>query len=164
MVVTSSAGPGPFLPPVSADVGLPGTAGESLPAAVMMPWGTDEWAVVLQPGSDSADLMRAVSRMPGGLKYSESFGDVDVVLVYRLPDGDRAAAVGGDDPGPSRRGCGGAAVRTALALGLTRPGSRWMTRGERAAFRAGQAEAFEAVRRTVLDAIGVPAASTTAPG
>ncbi|WP_232295237.1 hypothetical protein [Parafrankia sp. EUN1f] len=146
------------------DVGISGAADESLPAAVMMPWGLDEWAVVVQPGSDSADLMRAVSRMPGGLKFSESFGDVDVVLVYRLPDGDRAAAVGVDDPGPSRRGCGGAAVRMALALGPTLPGSRWMTRGERAAFRAGQAEAFEAVRRTVLDAIGVPTVRARAPG
>ncbi|OFB43062.1 hypothetical protein E0F15_03400 [Frankia sp. B2] len=163
--MSAAARSGPFLPPVPAAGDGAGGAGEMLSAVVMMPWGPDEWALVVQPGSDSADLMRAVSRMPGGLKYSESFGDVDVVLVYRLPDGDSAAAgVGGEDPGPSRRGCGGAAVRTALALGLTRPDSRWMTRGERAAFRAGQAEAFEAVRRTVLDAIGVPVASTTAPG
>ncbi|WP_242666033.1 hypothetical protein [Parafrankia irregularis] len=160
MAVTSADRSGPFLPPVPADVGDPDAAGEELPAAVMMPWGLDEWAVVVQPGSAPGDLVRAAARMPGGLEFSESFGDVDVVVVYRAPAGDRAV-LGNSDPGPSRRECGGAAVRMALTLGPTRPDSRWMTRGERAAFRAGQVEAFEAVRRTVLDVIGVPAVRTS---
>lgn len=162
MAVTSEGGgSGPFLPPVpGAEDGASG-AGEALPAVVILPWGPDEWAIVVQPGSDSEDLLRAVSRMAGGLKFSESFGDVDVVLVYRVVAGDRSQ-VGNGDPEPSRMGCADAALRMALALGPTRPGSRWMTRGERAAFRAGQVEAFEAVRRTMLDAIGTP--TVTASG
>ncbi|WP_035751637.1 hypothetical protein [Parafrankia discariae] len=155
----TSAGMGPFLPPVPAGEGDAERAREKLPAVVMLPWGAEEWAVVVQPGSDSEDLLRAVARMPSGLKFTESFGDVDVVLVYRVPAGDRAP-VESDGPGPSRRGCAGAALRTAMDAHPARPDSRWMTKGERTAFRAGQVEALESVRRAVLHGIGVPVATT----
>ncbi|MEX5708861.1 hypothetical protein AB1484_11270 [Parafrankia sp. FMc6] len=157
--MTSAGMPGPFLPPVPAGEGDAGSTTEKLPAVVMLPWGAEEWAVVVQPGSDSEDLLRAVARMPGGLKFTESFGDVDVVLVYRVPAGDRAP-VESDGPGPSRRGCAGAALRMAMEVHPVRPGSRWMTKGERAAFRAGQVEALESVRRAVLHGIGAPVATT----
>ncbi|CAJ65450.1 acyl carrier protein (partial match) [Frankia alni ACN14a] len=41
--------------------------------------------MIVQPGSDSADLPRAVARMPTGLTFTESCGAVDTVLIYRTP-------------------------------------------------------------------------------
>ncbi len=142
--------------PVTAN-GAPGSPGH--PAAVaLLPWGAAEWAVIVQPGSDSADILRAVARMPAGLTFAESFGDVDIVLVYRAPP-ELAGDIDNDDPGPSRRGCANAALRMVLDLHPCRPDSRWMTGGERAAFQAGQVEALESVRRAILHALGVPPVS-----
>ncbi|MCM3883901.1 hypothetical protein [Frankia sp. R82] len=142
--------------PVTAN-GAPGNPGH--PAAVaLLPWGAAEWAVIVQPGSDSADILRAVARMPAGLTFAESFGDVDIVLVYRAPP-ELAGDIDNDDPGPSRRGCANAALRVVLDLHPCRPDSRWMTGGERAAFQAGQVEALESVRRAILHALGVPPVS-----
>lgn len=51
---------------------------------VAVPWdGGDAWALVLQPDSDVATLASAVRRLPAGYRFVESFGDVDVTLVYR---------------------------------------------------------------------------------
>lgn len=52
------------------------------PRVVAMPWDGDSWAVVVAPGSASSDLAAAVACLPTGLRFAESFGDVDVVLVY----------------------------------------------------------------------------------
>jgi uncharacterized repeat protein (TIGR03917 family) len=118
---------------------------EQVPAVALMPWGTDEWALVVQAGSDSADLYRALARMPAGLKFSEAHGDVDVILVYRVPD-----------HGPTRRGCAGAALRAALTgtTGAGNDGARWMTDGEREAYRAGKADALDSLHWKVADAVG----------
>lgn len=144
---TDATAPSP--PPASGqgDQGRP-------PAVALLPWGAAEWAVIIQPGSDSADLLRAVARMPAGLTFAESFEDVDMVLVYRASADYSPSS--GDDVEPSRRGLAGTALRTTLDLHPCRPDSRWMTNGERAAFQAGQVEALELVRRAILHALGVP--------
>jgi hypothetical protein len=79
--------------------------------------------------------------MPAGLRFAAAFGDVGAVLVFE--------AAGKQPPAP------GLAVRAALDVGpLTVDESRWMTVGEQEAYRAGQADAFDAVRRAVTNAAG----------
>ncbi len=118
----------------------------ALPPVALVPWGEGSSAVILQPDAEVADLAAVLAGMPGQLVFTEAFGDVDVVLVF-----DSAA-------GPSRREAG-AEVRAVLAAGQdpdAQDEQRWMTAGERKAYRAGWDEAFAAVRRIVLDASGAP--------
>lgn len=49
----------------------------------LTPWGPDEWAVVVRPGSDSLHLYQAVAELPAGLEFVEAFGDVEITLIYR---------------------------------------------------------------------------------
>ncbi len=105
------------------------------PVVALVPWGPGEWAVAVQPGSSAADLYRALEEMPAEAEFSDAFGDVDVLLVYRLPP----------DP-PSRREL---VTLRGSALEAPEPDpkrARWMTRGERLAFRAGYREALDTVR------------------
>ncbi|WP_235490703.1 hypothetical protein [Frankia sp. AvcI1] len=103
------------------------------------PWGSDRWAVALGAGSDSAEAFRAVGRLPAGLVFTAAYGDVDVVLVYgRAPGGEAS---------PARPPT---VVETALGAepaGLLE--ARWMTAGEREAFRAGYAAAADGIRRAL---------------
>ncbi|MCK9899100.1 hypothetical protein CC117_02680 [Parafrankia colletiae] len=107
----------------------------SRPAVVMLPWGAGTWAVVIQPGSDLADLHRALAEMPAGLEFHSVHGDGDVILVYQVPAGQ-----------VSRRDL----LRltgSALDIPTGFPDrSRWITREEQQAYRAGHADAFEAIR------------------
>lgn len=105
------------------------------PAVAMVPWGAGEWALAVQPGSSAADLYRALGEMPAGVEFGAAFGDVDMVLVYRLPAGL-----------PARR-----RLLTLHGSVLDVPDakpdrSRWMTSGELEAFRAGYDEALTTVR------------------
>ncbi|WP_154675199.1 hypothetical protein [Parafrankia elaeagni] len=101
----------------------------------MLPWGAGTWAVVIQPGSDLADLHRALAEMPAGLEFHSVHGDGDVILVYQVPAGQ-----------VSRRDL----LRltgSALDIPTGFPDrSRWITREEQQAYRAGHADAFEAIR------------------
>lgn len=63
----------------------PAPEAASWPTVALVPWDVDEWAIVIQAGSDSADLAGVIAKMPAGLEFSESHGDVDVILVYRAP-------------------------------------------------------------------------------
>jgi uncharacterized repeat protein (TIGR03917 family) len=120
---------------------LPGA--ELPPAAVaLVPWRVDEWAIVVQPGSSTADIFRAVARMPRGLTFSEAHGDVEVILVFGIPDG------------PSSRRELAAAAGTALDLGPAEDGPGWMTTGEGEAYRKGRSEAFAQARRTLATLAG----------
>ncbi|MCM3923096.1 hypothetical protein ND748_15670 [Frankia sp. AiPs1] len=103
------------------------------------PWGLDRWAVALCAGSDPVEAFRAVGRLPAGLVLTAAYGDVDVVLVYgRVPDGDAPP-----DRPPT-------VVETALAAEPAEVATaRWMTAGEREAFRAGYAAAVDGVRRAL---------------
>ncbi|WP_347176824.1 hypothetical protein [Parafrankia sp. EAN1pec] len=107
----------------------------SLAAVVMLPWGADTWAVVIQPGSGLADLQRALAELPAALEFHSVHGDGDVILVYQLPAGQ-----------VSRRDL----LRltgSALDIPTGFPDrSRWITREERHAYRAGHADAFDAIR------------------
>ncbi|WP_232291743.1 hypothetical protein [Frankia sp. QA3] len=103
------------------------------------PWGMDHWAVALRAGSDPVEVFRAVGRLPAGLVFTAAYGDVDVVLVYgRVPGG---------DPAPTRP-----PTVVEAALGVEPAGlveARWMTAGEREAFRAGRAAAVDGIRRAL---------------
>ncbi|WP_163549781.1 hypothetical protein [Candidatus Frankia nodulisporulans] len=113
----------------------------------MVPWGPGEWALSVRPGSTAGDLYRALGEMPAGVEFLAAFGDVDTVLVYRLPG-----------EVPSRREL--VTLRgSALDVPDAEPNrSRWMTTGERQAFRAGYCEALDTVRLYVSRlAEGVPA-------
>ncbi|MEX5637594.1 hypothetical protein [Parafrankia sp. FMc2] len=63
---------------------------------LLVPWGANGRAIVVQAGSDSVDLSRVLAELPAGLEFSESYGDVDVILVYRAP--------GAPFPGPKPGG------------------------------------------------------------
>ncbi|WP_235497970.1 hypothetical protein [Frankia sp. R43] len=93
------------------------------------------WAVVIQPGSDLADLHRALAEMPAGLEFHSVHGDEAVVLAYQVPAGQ-----------VSRRDL----LRltgSALDIPTGFPDrSRWITREEQQAYRAGHADAFDAIR------------------
>ncbi len=104
-------------------------------AVTMVPWGPGEWALSVRPGSTAADLYRALAEMPAGVEFIAAFGDVDTVLVYRLPG-----------EAPSRREL--VTLRgSVLDVPDAEPNrSRWMTTGERQAFRAGHREALDTVR------------------
>ncbi|WP_163551162.1 hypothetical protein [Candidatus Frankia alpina] len=103
------------------------------------PWGLDRWAVALRAGSDPVEVFRAIARLPASLVFTAAYGDVDVVLVYgKRPGGDSAP---GRPP---------TVVET--ALGVEPAGSvqaRWMTAGEREAYRAGYAAAVDGIRRAL---------------
>ncbi len=102
-------------------------------------WGLDRWAVALRVGSDPVEAFRAVGRLPAGLVFTAAYGDVDVVLVY-------GPGAGGDAP-PAR-----APTVLETALGAEPAGlvaARWMTAGEREAFRAGYAAAVDGIRRAL---------------
>lgn len=118
-------------------------AEEDAPPVALVPWGAEDWALVVQAGSDSADLYRALAHMPAGLEFVEAHGDVDVILVYRAPN----------EAVPSRRGCAGAALRAVLTR-AGEDGARWMTAGERDAYRTGKADALDAIRWNLADAVG----------
>ncbi|OHV32220.1 hypothetical protein BBK14_16150 [Parafrankia soli] len=117
--------------PLRTDVG----GDRSRPAVVMLPWGAGAWAVVIQAGSDLADLHRALAEMPAGLEFHSVHGDGDVILVYQVPAGQ-----------VSRRDL----LRltgSALDIPTGFPDrSRWITREEQQAYRAGHADAFDAIR------------------
>ena len=58
-----------------------GLPGDGVPRVVAMPWEDDDsWALVLTPDSDVAALAEAVSRLPAGLRFEGSYGDVEIVL------------------------------------------------------------------------------------
>ncbi len=103
------------------------------------PWGLDRWAVVLRAGSDPVEVFRAVARLPASLVFTAAYGDVDVVLVY-------GKGPGGDPP-PTRPPT---VVETALGVEPAGPvQARWMTAGEREAYRAGYAAAVDGIRRAL---------------
>ncbi|WP_268903841.1 hypothetical protein [Candidatus Frankia alpina] len=93
----------------------------------------------MRAGSDPVEVFRAIARLPASLVFTAAYGDVDVVLVY----GKRP----GGDPAPGRPPT---VVET--ALGVEPAGSvqaRWMTAGEREAYRAGYAAAVDGIRRAL---------------
>ncbi len=111
----------------------------------MLPWGEGEWALVVQPGSDSADLFRAMADLPSGLEFTTAYGDVDLVMVYRM----RRPEV------LSRRD-----LLTLQGSVLPMPDAvpdraRWMTSGEQEAYKAGYAEALTTVRLFLSRLAGV---------
>ncbi|MEX5712841.1 hypothetical protein AB1484_32440 [Parafrankia sp. FMc6] len=117
--------------PLRADV----VRDRSLSTVVTLPWGAGTWAVVIQPGSDLADLHRALAELPAGLEFHSVHGTGDVILVYQVPAGQ-----------VSRRDL----LRltgSALDIPTGFPDrSRWITREEQQAYRAGHADAFDAIR------------------
>jgi uncharacterized repeat protein (TIGR03917 family) len=66
---------------------------ESAPAVAVVPWSVGEWAAVVRAGSNPAELCRALARLQDGVEFIEPFGDVDIVLVYGVPEAGRAAVV-----------------------------------------------------------------------
>jgi uncharacterized repeat protein (TIGR03917 family) len=129
--------------------------GGSLETGVAVtPWSGDDWALVVGSGSDLAELYEQAARLPGRLAFVEAFGDVDLVLVYRPVDAttsrhdlsalvERVVDQGGTLVGPA--GPGGLSTE-----------DRYESAAERAAFRAGQADALGAMRRA-LTGIGTAA-------
>ncbi|MBL7498155.1 hypothetical protein I6A84_01765 [Frankia sp. CNm7] len=136
-------GPGPS----AEDTEQSGRRGSSA-GVTATPWTGDDWALVVGSGSDLAELYDQIARLPAGLEFIESFGDVDLVLVYRPAE-----------QAPSRRELlgtlvdqvvehGGMLVGPTGPDGLS-PGERFMTSAERTAFAAGQADALAAMRRAL---------------
>nr|MDT0663754.1 hypothetical protein [Micromonospora sp. DSM 115978] len=123
----------------------------------LLPWGEDAWALVVPAGSTSKALYEVMATMPGGLRFAESYGDVDVVLVYEA--GDRRL---------SRREVPGEFLRAMLeldpvAVGTT-DGRGWTTDSERNAYELGKADFAKAIRRKISGwAPDEPAISDTAP-
>lgn len=114
---------------------------EAVPRVALGRWDAGGWALVVQPGSDSNELRDAVANVPAGLEFAEAYGDVEVVLVFRAPD-----------VLPSRRGCLGVGLRSAIGGRDDDDAARqWMTDGERHAYQAGRADGLDAVARAVLD-------------
>jgi uncharacterized repeat protein (TIGR03917 family) len=98
------------------------------PTAAALPWGAGTWAVLLQPGSETAALGAALRRLPEGALFDQAHGDVDLILVCRLPgdaeqeppaaparaaDPSEASASAGDGPDgdPASAGARDAVVR-----------------------------------------------------
>ncbi|WP_018504430.1 hypothetical protein [Parafrankia discariae] len=112
------------------------------PGVGLLPWGADAWALVVPAGSSAQALYAAMADMPSGLRFAESFGDVDTVLVYEA-SGIRL----------SRRQLPGSFLRSMLELDPASVGEdngrRWMTEGERGAYDAGKADMADALRRQV---------------
>jgi uncharacterized repeat protein (TIGR03917 family) len=69
--------------------------------AAALPWGADTWAVVLQPGAGAADLIAALGRLPEGACFDQTYGDVDLLLVYRTSDGSPRDDGAGTAPEPA---------------------------------------------------------------
>lgn len=116
----------------------PATDGGSGRRPTGIPWGPDRWAVALRAESDPVEMFRAVGRLPADVVFTAAYGDVDVVLVYGQGPGSL--------PGPRPP----TVVET--ALGAVAAGSmqtRWMTTGEREAFRAGYEAAIDGVRQAL---------------
>jgi uncharacterized repeat protein (TIGR03917 family) len=121
---------------------------------VATPWDGDDWALVVGSGSDLAELYEQAARLPAGLAFVEAFGDVDLVLVYRPAEA-----------GPARHLLG-SLVDRAMGHGSTlvgpvgpdglSAGDGFESQAERAAFRAGQADALGAMRRALTRADGLP--------
>ncbi|WP_307875302.1 hypothetical protein [Frankia nepalensis] len=99
-------------------------------------------------GSDLAELVAEVSRLPAGLEFVEAFGDVDLVLVYRPAEGKRSREDLIDSLVDRVVEHGGMLVGPVGPGGLS-AGERFTTSGERVAFAAGQADALSAMRRAL---------------
>jgi uncharacterized repeat protein (TIGR03917 family) len=127
---------------VSTDADQAGDPAAASSEVALLPWGTDAWALTVPPGTDTKALFQAVARMPGGLRFVEAFGEVEVILVYRA-----------NEPEGTRRGEVGSVVRAVLDVDPTVGpvgGRRWMTEGERQAYLAGKADLADAMLREVV--------------
>jgi uncharacterized repeat protein (TIGR03917 family) len=101
----------------------------------------ETWTVFVSPGTDAVDLMFAAAQVPARCTFSEAYGDVEIMLVYRPAAGGRSLNTILDT------------ARVGLGTDGQPAGARFMTVGEIAAYRAGRAEAFDALRRA---AAGTP--------
>ncbi len=146
---------GPALPkqghrPAPADLaGPPGSAGAGSPndpTVTVTARAPNRWVIALDAGSDPADALRALARLPAGLVLTVISGEDEAVLVY------------GPAPGaaPTPRPTTVAERPTTVADGLLAryvapdPDVRWMTTGERDAYRAGHSAALDGARRALM--------------
>ena len=53
------------------------------PGAVTNRWDHSGWEVVVQPGADASAIADAVRSLPEGMRFVESFGDVEIVMIFR---------------------------------------------------------------------------------
>ncbi|MCK9896168.1 hypothetical protein [Frankia sp. AgB32] len=139
---------GPALPkqghrPAPADLaGPPGLAGAGSAndlTATVTARDQDHWAITLGAGSDPADAMRALARLPAGLALAVIPGEGETVLTYDPAPGSPPT------PRPTTVGEGLLARYAAPD-----PDARWMTTGEQNAYRAGRAAALADVRRALM--------------
>jgi uncharacterized repeat protein (TIGR03917 family) len=141
-----------------------GTEEEQRGQVVARRWSGDDWALVVGTGSDLAELCEEAAKLPAGLQFSEAFGDVDLVLVYRPVDAERARQELLDVLVGRVVENGGMLVGPVGGDGLSECG-RFATPAERAAFAAGQADALATMRRALTRMLDLPsngdAAATT---
>ncbi|CAO5228351.1 hypothetical protein [Frankia sp. AgKG'84/4] len=57
-------------------------------------------AVILRPGADIGDLVALLTTLPPAAFFTEHFGDVDVVLIFRPVPGDPATVPAGETNPP----------------------------------------------------------------
>ena len=126
------------------------------PGVSLLPWGDDAWALVVPAGSTSKALYEVIAAMPAGLRFAESYGDVDVVLVYEA--GDRRL---------SRREVPGEFLRAMLELDPVTVGaangSRWTTDTEHQAYETGKSDFAKAMRRQITGWMPEEPAGSDAP-
>ncbi|WP_462184058.1 hypothetical protein [Frankia sp. AgKG'84/4] len=136
---------GPALPkqghrPAPADLaGPPGLAGAGSPngpTVTVTSRAPNRWEIALDAGSDPVDALRALARLPAGLVLTVIPGEDEAVLAYGPAPG--AAPT----PRPTTV-ADGLLIRDAAPD----PDVRWMTTGERDAYRAGHSAALDGVRR-----------------
>ncbi|SBW21951.1 hypothetical protein FDG2_2176 [Candidatus Protofrankia californiensis] len=72
-----------------SDDAQPPSSGESL-----FPAGAGEWVVTLTPSMRPAELIRMLRTLPETAEFVESFGDVDLLLIFCLALPQRAAPPG----------------------------------------------------------------------
>ncbi|EFC85962.1 hypothetical protein [Parafrankia sp. EUN1f] len=68
----------------------PGDGESPLIAARTLDTGTHE--LTIRPGADVGDLMAILSTLPSDAFFTEHFGDVDAVLIFRQVPGEDAPA------------------------------------------------------------------------